>query len=505
MIPSSVFQWSIAAAVLAIIGLTLVIRGIRGKRIGTHPFCTRCGFDLSGTIGATAAAGTAMPCPECGGDTTKRGAVRLGVRRPSVLVTIAGLFILFGGSGAAFWKAYPTAKSVTFISAEPIWLLLAQSDGFLGKANPALLVELVAREKAGTLADADLRTLVVRALSAQADMGRAWDTQWGDFVAAAHMRGLATEAQCQQFMQGAVRLTVLTREKVRARANTFLSWKTEAARGPSPTWSNRDGVLVRQVGGWCTVSRSGEVLDRFDPRGSMPDSQDGRFGYECGGGSSITHAWELSPGLYDLTIEGMALAGFRHMKSTDAGWRLAHSKTTILVLVPTDQPTVRAVPDAAMAESIKRDLSLQLTFHTRDEWDPACREFMPMPHVGVTIERKRSSSTLALTGYIRDRDHPLNPRTWPIERVIIEPPSSGYGFELIHASGFDCQRVDLVLRTSLDVAELSPIAATVWDGEIVFENVAVIASPYTMSSSIPKSFPSRVQSPAPSAAGSSKE
>lgn len=48
------------ATLLLLLGLVLIDLGWRGRRIGDHPTCRKCGFDLSGL-----AVGIG-PCPECG-------------------------------------------------------------------------------------------------------------------------------------------------------------------------------------------------------------------------------------------------------------------------------------------------------------------------------------------------------------------------------------------------------------------------------------------------------
>ena len=52
-------------------GAVLLVIGLRGRRVGDHPVCRRCGFDLFGNPAAAR-------CPECGADLGVSGAVRTG-------------------------------------------------------------------------------------------------------------------------------------------------------------------------------------------------------------------------------------------------------------------------------------------------------------------------------------------------------------------------------------------------------------------------------------------
>src|SRR4051812_25169022 len=80
-VPMSVF---LAGAVLAWVGW-------RGGRVGDHPACRRCGFDLFGRPEGS------RVCPECGTDLERPRATVAGVRtrRPSLL--LAGAAVALAG------------------------------------------------------------------------------------------------------------------------------------------------------------------------------------------------------------------------------------------------------------------------------------------------------------------------------------------------------------------------------------------------------------------------
>src|SRR5690348_5115483 len=85
-----------ALAMLA--GIALIVMGVRGRHVGDHPYCRKCGFDLFGVVERT-------HCPECGADVTAAKAVRIGsrVRRRGILgggiattAIAAAMLVIFG-------------------------------------------------------------------------------------------------------------------------------------------------------------------------------------------------------------------------------------------------------------------------------------------------------------------------------------------------------------------------------------------------------------------------
>src|SRR5690349_6074803 len=53
---------TVPPAATLLLGVVLLALGLRGRRVGDHPYCRRCGFDLFGLPPAHPA------CPECGAD-----------------------------------------------------------------------------------------------------------------------------------------------------------------------------------------------------------------------------------------------------------------------------------------------------------------------------------------------------------------------------------------------------------------------------------------------------
>ena len=190
---------AILAAVLAL-GSALLAVGLRGRPTDDHPLCRRCRYDLTGSPAGG-------PCPECGADTGRRRAVRVGhrVRRPAVLTAGVLLLLLFlTAAGLAGWAR---ARGIDPTPYKPAWWLRHDLD-----AGPALqakaLAELTARVGAGRLATSAAAAVADRALHAQA-AETPWNPAWGTYVEAAHAAGQLDRARWARYGRQAVKLTMV--------------------------------------------------------------------------------------------------------------------------------------------------------------------------------------------------------------------------------------------------------------------------------------------------------
>jgi len=107
---------SVSLAALWVTGAWLLFTGLRPQRLGSTPFCRRCGYNLTGLSGSR--------CPECGADVTQPGAVLVGervVRRGRVAVGLAALLLAMAGGTAIGIGA---ARGVDWYKLKPTFLVL---------------------------------------------------------------------------------------------------------------------------------------------------------------------------------------------------------------------------------------------------------------------------------------------------------------------------------------------------------------------------------------------
>src|SRR5438046_2585899 len=104
-----------AALLIGLVAGVIVVRsGWRGQRVGDHPSCRRCGFDLSGRSSGT------NVCGECGANLTRRRAVAIGVREPRPGLTALGALILLPALGTLALVARKAAQEVNWVTHEPV-------------------------------------------------------------------------------------------------------------------------------------------------------------------------------------------------------------------------------------------------------------------------------------------------------------------------------------------------------------------------------------------------
>ena len=167
--------WAVPLALLSSAGLVLAALGLRGRRVGTHPTCGRCGYDLYGTLGGGR-------CNECGRLLTGRRAVRVGHRRRRPLLLAAGVAALLPGTLVGGAAVYVLAAGVDWQQHKPGWWLVRDLRNADETVVDAAVVELGRRGKFNLLDDPTALAGVDALLDAQGDADRPWRASWGDWI-----------------------------------------------------------------------------------------------------------------------------------------------------------------------------------------------------------------------------------------------------------------------------------------------------------------------------------
>lgn len=213
------------AAAIAAIGLVLVIFGLWGRRLGDHPHCRSCQFDLQGLRIPTT-------CPECGREIATSADVRLGLRRIRRVPTSFGALFLIVGAAIAVAIAVTSARGINWYTRMPAWMLVAISRPWLGTASEPALDELRERANARKLDSQTLGTLAIRGCDAQGDMDRAWLESWGDLVVRAKEVSAIDQQRFETFLDRAIAVSPTTRTVVRSGEIMPLSFSVQILRGP---------------------------------------------------------------------------------------------------------------------------------------------------------------------------------------------------------------------------------------------------------------------------------
>lgn len=203
---------TILLATLALVGITLLALGLRGRRVSDAPHC-RCGFELSGTP-LPEPLGQGSPsavCPECGKALGTKGQIRKGrrARRPA-LVGIGAAMLALGlavpvtllATGPGKWYAYA-----------PDWLLVKLLDAD-DSPSPAVATEIAARAGAGTFSTSSWTALERALLNRQADLSRSWSPALGKLLEDRALRPDSPKELRETYLRNTLRFKFAVRQRI---------------------------------------------------------------------------------------------------------------------------------------------------------------------------------------------------------------------------------------------------------------------------------------------------
>jgi hypothetical protein len=177
------------------LGVALLVLGLRGKRINTHPVCRQCRFDLSGQPEGT------VTCPECGAGLKRPGFVRIGQRRRRPvwigLGTVAVGLLAIGSTGFAMLTGQNVHQWL------PLGFLLWEARHADATRGQQVAAEVLGRQNAKKLNESQFSQAVETALDIQADVSIPWATEWGDLIEARRSQGSLSDEQLHRFLNHA--------------------------------------------------------------------------------------------------------------------------------------------------------------------------------------------------------------------------------------------------------------------------------------------------------------
>src|SRR5437660_3863768 len=105
--------------------------GWRGQRVGNHPFCRKCGFDLIGRPAQS------YVCSECGAWLPGRRKIVIGVRRRMGSLMLAGAALFIPGMLVMTLMGHDKLRAVDWQAKKPVWWLVRDVKGASLKARDA--------------------------------------------------------------------------------------------------------------------------------------------------------------------------------------------------------------------------------------------------------------------------------------------------------------------------------------------------------------------------------
>ena len=476
-------------------GLALIRLGLRGRTVGDHPHCRKCGFDLFGQPpGFTT-------CPECGVAVATAGELiakttRIGRRRwrrgPLAIGLALALPAVAWLAGASKWT------DVNLNALTPAAALRWQAD-LPGPPGRSAAAELDRRLLAGSLPDATVDSIVADFLADQADLARPWLTGKGDFIQHAHAAGRVSVADWNRYGGQGMKLILTHRPVVRAGQPVPLVIASRPLRFGSSVTFNLRFCLTEDAG---RPAAGPLVADCHTPltgflqgpqAGYSTSNWDGPAPPAATAGRTLTLRLDFDP-----VSPGPPTPPGPPRSPLPAG---AVALGTVRV-VAADQPAATAASDPAMAGIVRRTLRLKVLNPSDYR---VGKSPVPEPAIGVELQY-RLLTEIHGPGSPTDKYESLRlwfdrqtPNPWPLAgawtawvrtggrefeagRVALRPAgniltsvSLGASGEPGHPASFEgVERVDVILRPDARAAEGTADILTFWDGEVKFNNVPLV-------------------------------
>jgi hypothetical protein len=516
------------AIIAGCIGALLLFLGLRGRRVGDHPFCRTCGFDLFGKPDDSEI------CPECGARLLGPRSQVIGVRHRRRWAIASGSFILLplcGFAGVFAWGRY---NGVDWQKHKPLWYLSREAGGSDIPTRDAAIAEIATRYAGGKLPRPQVASVLSQALAAQADASRPWAAAWGDLIESAHAAGDLSAADWKRYAEQAVAGMYVVRYRTKVSSDTPFSYALEsrgARVGSRPTLMSSTHVVG-------LVIDSVERMNRADDHGTgitlSPTPYPGltyrpvgkgelAIRITMGGGGLEGPQWRvfrgLQPGPHDGYVRvdvNIADMPVRRMPTTRlspgaggntgsissgfAGFRGgAYTRPTTIDqfelklpihidLVPPGEPLVRRVESPALHDAIAASLHVQNA------------RIMPLSFMSMMVSCVSPPADLSFKVLVRD-----GAREWPLgsfaysRREGNSPyparPRQVQGMLPYDVAGPLGPRIDVVFRADPDAAvSLSPDITEYWGGEdIVIKNVPLILRPTGQTLPLPRAWPPTTQ------------
>jgi hypothetical protein len=417
-------------------GVLLLLAGLRGHCIDDHPTCRQCRFDLFGAPADRA------QCPECGADVTLPSATRIGQRRRIPAIIAAGVILALAALLPLAVVLYGQLAEKDLSPYMPTWWLVSDVRRHPPAETAPQFAELTKRLYAGSLSDSQVAAIVDRILGAQSDRTQAWLSAWGDFVESAHSSGRITPAHWTTYIEQLPGLEVRVRERLRLGDPLTISTSEQF----------RCGSNYRN---YFSLTFTGGTIDGmvFDTGGGSTGSliSSGR-----GGGSSFTTRFipTLEPGIYDLNFGfTLAIVQGNGRGPTIHSWTMPiHKRIEVL---PEGQPILQLVTDPIVRDSIAAAIGID-SLRLDDARFATMRMRIDQPPRDVGFDV-----------FLRSGDS-----EWKIGFFTCGQGRS----KTAHVAGYvqaPQSPVDIILRASEAAAMQEVDFTSIWDGEIVFENVPI--------------------------------
>jgi hypothetical protein len=442
--------WILGLALLALLGLFLLWRGLRPRREGTTPYCRKCGYNLTGTDRNADDA----RCSECGSPVTADGAVVFGERVRRWRRVFVGLVIFLVGAAPLVPIGVGAARGVDWYRLRPTALVLRDLQSSNTTLAGRAANEMARRFNRDRLSDTRIRLLAETCLTEQSrpNVRGAVTSQLIDLLGALYERDRLTAGQVDRFFENLCLLELRVRPTV-IRGREFPLQLVLQGRTPN------SGVWARAERGEVRVD--GQVMTRGSSTMTV------RAPSAAAGSTTYLRATAAGRHQISVDIELQVYAGnggssedarlLRTIPRTLTAW------ATVLEEEPPGYIVLRRSPDLdALIERSVRPRDVRIS--------PSSKEGMPN-----VLECDIEVDALLPIGLAFDVRAEFGEHSLRMGLMDVSP-----GLNTQYARGVRADlpdqlpdTVNLILKASKEAAERSVDLFEIWDGELRFENVKV--------------------------------
>ncbi len=231
----TVFSWMAWIIVIGamLIGLLLIILGRRGRRVGDHPHCRKCGFDLFGRPE------NARHCAECGADLATPRAIVTGERQRRPAALAVGAIVLVLSLATLSWMSYHTAQQIQWIQYYPIQWVIDDADNLTSPTQPAAWSELGRRGMLPELSEGDRDKLINYLLNTHSDTTKTWGPPQDDLLQLIHKHQPWRQADWDRYVGNVFSVSIDARPKLRPGTNALARVSVDLTR----TFQRFDGRI----------------------------------------------------------------------------------------------------------------------------------------------------------------------------------------------------------------------------------------------------------------------
>lgn len=468
-----VAQIGVAFALLSLLaGFGFVRRGWRGGRVGVHPHCAKCGFDLFGSVGRPR-------CPECGAELFAVAARVTGARRVNRGALACGAALAVGGAASLAVVGPAAVAGVDWRPYQPAFALRRQLSSADGPTATAAARELLRRLEAGTLSPGQTASAVDAVLARQARPAAPWDHAFGNLVEVARGRGACPDLLWQQYARQAPQVTLEARANLRRGDRLpYGLWMQPARLGsgrrrpPDPDgWLYMSHRLVGIGVKGGTIHPASDEFVRVHGRAAISWSKSW-----LGENRSVPLPDDVPVGPGTLTLEFKLGVGWFDERDRESPPRVAWRQQfdVAVDVVPAGRETVKRVDAPGLANAVAGSLSIIETH--RDHRHAPHRAIVAGgggSYAGLAFRADRPPANLAFDVFLRDaggREVPAGGVTFAAGKGRAAGAGVGEAalWELRGAT------VDVVLRSSGDRARDTVNLSEIWAGSLIFRNVPIV-------------------------------